>query len=406
MPVFTYKAYNTAGQLKTGISDADTARDARLKLRREGLLVTEISEIESISDKQQSRFRQNRLRRSTRGELPQMTRQLATLLRSGIPLNDAIKALTEQIENPKLEAVIRNVRERINQGASLAEAIEQHPGVFPPLYLSMVRAGEASGNLDLVLERLADFMLKQAKVKNKVGAALMYPIIMLGVGTIVVAILMTMVVPKLITLVEAKGKELPTATELLKNLSEFLGAYWYLLILGIVLLNMALGAIRRTEGGRMSTDKLLLRIPVFGDLFKKQAIARFAVTLSTLLKTGVPILEALKIVRELVNNAAIEEVIDHLHRSIMEGADISGPLKRSGVFPPMVGYMIAIGEQSGELEDVLERIAESYDMEVELATEKMTSVIEPFLILFMALIVAFIVIAIVSPMLEMSNLGV
>lgn len=405
MPVFTYKAYNDAGQLKTGISDADTARDARLKLRREGLLVTEISEMETVSDKQQSRFRQNRLRRSTQGELPQVTRQLATLIRSGIPLNDAIKALVEQVENPKLEAVMRNVRERINQGASLAEAIEQHPGVFPPLYLSMVKAGEASGNLDIVLERLAQFMLKQAKVKNKVGAALMYPLIMLGVGAIVVAILMTMVVPKLITLVEAKGKELPTTTEILKGTSEFLGNYWYLLLLGIVLANMILGAIRRTDGGRMATDRLMLKLPIFGELFKKQAISRFSVTLATLLKTGVPILEALKIVRELVNNAAIEEVIDHLHRSIMEGADISGPLKRSGVFPPMVGYMIAIGEQSGELEEVLERIAESYELEVELATERMTSILEPFLILFMAMIVAFIVVAIVSPMLEMSNLG-
>ncbi len=405
MPVFTYKAYNSAGQLKTGISDADTARDARLKLRRDGLLVTEISEMESVSDKKQSRFAQNRLRRNTQSELPQVTRQLATLLRSGIPLNDGIKALVEQIENRKLEAIFRNIRERINQGASLAEAIEQHPGAFPPLYLSMIRAGEASGNLDIVLERLSEFQRKQAKVKNKVGAALMYPIIMLGVGAIVVSVLMTMVVPKLITLVEAKGKELPTATQILKDTSAFLGNYWYLLILGAVLANMALGALRRTEGGRMATDRLLLRLPIFGELFKKQAISRFAVTLSTLLKTGVPILEALKIVRELVNNAAIEEVIDHLHRSIMEGADISGPLKRSGVFPPMVGYMIAIGEQSGELEDVLERIAESYEVEVELATEKLTAVLEPFLILFMAVIVAFIVIAIVSPMLEMSDLG-
>ncbi len=403
MPVYSYKAFNGAGQVKTGIADADTVRDARLKLRRDGLLVTDINEIESVAKKKTSRFAQGRLRRRTQGELPQVTRQLATLMRSGIQLNDALKAIIDQIETRQLEAVIRNVREQINQGLSYAEALEGHPGVFPPLYISMVRAGEAAGNLDVVLERLASFMLKQSRMKNRVVAALMYPIIMLVMGAIVVSVLMTAVVPKLIVLVESKGGELPLPTLILKSTSEFFVSYWYLMLLGVILLNMAWGALRRTPKGRMQTDRLTLSLPLFGDLFKKQAISRFAVTLSTLLKTGVPILEAIKIVREIVGNAVLARVLDNLHSAILEGADISTPLKRSGIFPPAVGYMIAVGEQSGELETVLDRLSESYEQEVELSTEKLTAALEPILIVLMATAVGFIVMAIVLPMLELGS---
>jgi general secretion pathway protein F len=404
VPVYTYKAFTTAGQLKTGIADADNPREARLKLRRDGLLVTDIAEVESLTRKKKSAWAIRRQRKSTSRELPQVTRQLATLLKSGIPLNDALKALVEQIETRQLEAVFRNVREKINQGSSFAEAIEQHPGVFPPLYVSMVRSGEAAGNADVVLERLAAFLLKQAKTRNKVMAALMYPIIMVGVGAIVVSILMAKVVPKLIMLVESRGQELPLPTQILKGASEFLRSYWYLLVLAIILVNMGIGALRRTEHGRYAVDRFLLRLPVFGDLFKKQAISRFAITLSTLLKTGVPVLDAIKIVREVVGNAVLQGVLDDLHAAILQGADISSPLKKSGIFPPAVGYMIAVGEQTGELEAVLDRLAEAYDLEVEIATEKLTAVIEPLLILLMAIVVAFIVLSIVLPMLQLGSL--
>ena len=404
MPVYTYKAFTTAGQLKTGIADADNPREARLKLRRDGLLVTDIAEVESLTRKKKSAWAIRRQRKATSRELPQVTRQLATLLKSGIPLNDALKALVEQIETRQLEAVFRNVREKINQGSSFAEAIEQHPGVFPPLYVSMVRSGEAAGNADVVLERLASFLLKQAKTRNKVMAALMYPIIMVGVGAIVVSILMAKVVPKLIMLVESRGQELPLPTQILKGSSEFLRSYWYLLVLAIILINMGIGALRRTENGRYAVDRFLLRLPVFGDLFKKQAISRFAITLSTLLKTGVPVLDAIKIVREVVGNAVLQGVLDDLHAAILQGADISSPLKKSGIFPPAVGYMIAVGEQTGELEAVLDRLAEAYDLEVEIATEKLTAVIEPLLILLMAIVVAFIVLSIVLPMLQLGSL--
>jgi general secretion pathway protein F len=403
VPVYTYKAYNSSGQLKSGIADADSPREARVSLRREGLLVTDISEVAGLSKKKSSRWAIKRMRRKTQRELPQITRQLATLLGSGIPLNEALKALVEQIETKALEAVFRNVRERIGQGASFAEALEQHPGVFPPLYVSMVRAGEAAGNNDVVLDRLANFLLRQAKMKNKVMAALTYPMIMVGVGAIVVAVLMTKVVPKLIVLVESRGSELPTPTVILKNSSDFLVSYWYLILLGFFLANLAVTAIRRSPGGRYATDRLMLKLPVFGDLFTKQAISRFSVTLSTLLKTGVPVLDAIKIVRDIVANSVLKRVLDDLHAAILQGADISTPLKRSGIFPPAVGYMIAVGEQTGDLETVLDRLAEAYEQEVEIATERMTAVIEPLMILLMAVVVAFIVMSVVLPMLQLGQ---
>jgi general secretion pathway protein F len=403
VPVYTYKAYSSSGQLKTGIADADSPREARVSLRREGLLVTDISEVAGLSQKKSSRWAIKRMRRKTQRELPQITRQLATLLGSGIPLNEALKALVEQIETKVLEAVFRNVRERIGQGASFAEALEQHPGVFPPLYVSMVRAGEAAGNNDVVLDRLANFLLRQAKMKNKVLAALTYPMIMVAVGALVVAVLMTKVVPKLIVLVESRGAELPTPTLILKNASDFLVSYWYLILLAVFLVNISVTAIRRTARGLYATDMLLLKLPVFGDLFTKQAISRFAVTLSTLLKTGVPVLDAIRIVRDIIGNSVLKRVLDDLHAAILQGADIATPLKRSGVFPPAVGYMIAVGEQTGELETVLDRLSESYEQEVEIATERMTAVIEPMMILLMAVVVAFIVMSVVLPMLQLGQ---
>lgn len=405
MPVYTYKAYNTAGQVKSGIEDADSPRDARLRLRRKGLLVTDIEQVETVRDKKQSNWAKNRQRRRTARELANVTRQLGTLLKSGIALNDALKALVDQIESREMGTVFRDVRERITSGSSFAEAIELHPGIFPPLYVSMVRAGEASGNNDVVLERLSQFLMRQARMKNRVMSALMYPVIMVVVGIVVVSVLMIKVVPQLIALVEARRAVLPAPTRILKAATDFMGQYWMLLVAAAVLANLILGAVRRTPKGKFATDKLILGMPVFGDLFKKQAISRFAVTLSTLLKTGVPILEAIKIVREVVANAVLQQVLDRLHGAVLEGADISTPLKRSGIFPPAVSYMIAVGEQSGDLESVLDTLSEAYETEVEIATERMTSAIEPIMIILMAGAVAFIVLAIVLPMLELGGAG-
>ncbi len=405
MPVYEYKAFTTKGETRSGVIDADTPREARLKLKREELHVVGLKEIEDIAKGSKEGLRRFLMRKRRIGELAMITRQMATLLQAGIPMAEALRALIEQIEHKKLESVFRDVREKVTQGLSFADALAHHPAYFDDLFVNMARAGEAAGNLEVVLMRLAEYMLKQNRIKNKIQAALMYPIVMVAVGVIVVAVLMTVVVPKLVGLIREKKAILPTPTKILIGTSDFLVSYWYLLILGALALYLIIAAIRRTEQGKYSTDHFLLKLPVFGNLFNKQAISRFAVTFSTLLKSGVPVLEGLLIVKKIVGNAVVEKVLDTLHVRIMEGTDIASPLKKSGVFPPAVGYMIAVGEQSGELEDVLETIARSYDEEIDIATQKMTALLEPVLILVMASIVAFIVLSIILPMLELSQVS-
>lgn len=405
MPVFQYKALTSRGETRTGVMDADSPREARVKLRRDDLHVVSLRQIEEITKEGRISLKALFTRRRQVGELAMVTRQLATLLQAGIPMAEALRALIEQIEARGLEAIFRDVREKVTQGSSFADALAQHPRCFQRLYVSMVRAGEASGNLDVVLMRLAEYMLKQNRLRNKVQAALTYPMIMVCVGVLVITLLMTVVVPKLVVLLEARKTAMPLPTQILIGISHALRSYWYLLVLAGVAVYLILKAIRKTEHGRLSMDTFLLKLPIFGDLFKKQAISRFAVTLATLLKSGVPVLEALVIVKEIVGNARVEKVLQDVHRHILEGTDISSPMKKSGVFPPAVGYMIAVGEQSGELEDVLETIARSYDEEIEIATQKMTSMLEPLLILIMAGVVAFIVLSIILPMLKLSKFG-
>jgi general secretion pathway protein F len=406
MPVYEYRAYNESGQVKTGICDADSPREAREKLRRDNFHVLDLKKIEQ-KDEGGSKFSVGAFlkRKKKTGELAMVTRQFATLLESGIPMAESLKALTEQIQTRHLETVFRDLREKISAGSSLAEAMGHHPSVFDDLFINMIKAGEVAGNVDVVLKRLSEYLLKQNRVRNKVGAALMYPMIMIGVGVIVVAILMVFVVPKIVGMIAARGQALPLPTQLLINVSTFLTDYWILLVLAVIAGSTFLGAWRRTPEGRYRFDKFLLGLPIFGDLFSKQAVSRFATTFSALMKSGVPVLESLMIVKNVVDNAVVTRVLDDVHNRIMEGADISTPLKNSKIFPPAVGYMVAVGEQSGRLEEILDKLAETYDEEIDIAVTKMTSVLEPVLILFMAGVVAFIVISILLPLLQLQNVG-
>lgn len=404
MPVYEYKAFNPSGQSKTGICDADTAREAREKLRREHFHVVALKEIKQQEEGSKFSIGAFFQRKKKTAELAMVTRQLSTLMESGIPMAEALRALSDQIQQKHLETVFRNLRERITGGSSLAEAMGHYPSVFDNLYVNMVKAGEAAGNVDAVLRRLAEYMLRQNRMRNKVGSALMYPMIMIGVGTIVVSILMVFVVPKIVDLIKAKGDELPLPTQILIVTSNFLVTYWYLIALAALAVSLIFGAVRRTPKGRYRIDQFLLDMPIFGDLFRKQAVSRFATTFATLLKSGVPVLECLLIVKNVVNNAVIAAVLEDVHNRIMEGADISTPLKNSKVFPPAVGYMVAVGEQSGRLEEILDKLSATYDEEIDIAVQRMTALLEPILILAMAGVVAFIVISILLPMLKMSNI--
>ncbi|MCS5628045.1 MAG: type II secretion system inner membrane protein GspF [Planctomycetes bacterium] len=425
MPIFEYKALTSSGKTKKGIVDANTARDARSKLRNDHMHVTEMWEVaDKKSRKDKSVSKKTRSLTAKKGkpggllsmeielfqpkistrDLATFTRQFSTLLRSGIQLADALNALVEQCADPHLERVLRNVKEEITSGNNLAEAMAKHPRFFSDLYVNMVRAGEASGHLDVVLTRIADYLQKQASLKGKVLAAITYPAIMVIVGMAVVIFLMSYVVPRITQILKDRGQPLPFITEILMTASDFTKAYWIYVLLAMVIGGFFLKSLIGTDAGRLKFDSLLLRLPIFGTLFSKQAISRFALTFSTLLKSGLPALDSLKIVALVVNNAKLTQVINNIHARIIEGADIATPIRKSKVFPPMVGYMVSVGEQSGQLEEILDRIAESYEEELDLTIQRLTSMIEPIIIILLAVVVGFIIAAVLLPLLDFSSM--
>lgn len=405
MPVFEYRALDAKGKVREGILDADTAKEARLKLRDQKIHVVDLRTKEDVGGPRRL-WLPGFLKRRHAEEVSGVTRQLATMLKSGIPLAQSLSALIEQAETPDIEAVLRDIREKVTQGASLADAMAFHPAYFNDLFVNMVKAGQAAGTLDVVLKRLADYMQKQNRMRARVKAALAYPFIMVIIGSLVVAGLMTFVVPKILAVIKSAGRgkaAIPLPTQILVTVSGIFRDWWWamaLVLFGVWFLYR--GALR-SEGFRYRRDRFLLSIPVMGDLLKKQAVSRFAVTLAALLRSGVPALHALTIVRSVVDNQVLAKVVGEIHDRILEGADISGPMKKSGIFPPVVGYMISIGEQTGQLEEMLERIAEAYDEELEVATTKFTSLLEPILIVAMALVVGFIVMAVLLPIMDIGT---
>ena len=407
MPIFEYKAIDSANKVKKGIIDADTARDARQKLKKDALFVTDIKEsrkrkkgaiaikgVTGVDAPNKQRMEQ----------IGAVTRQLASLLSAGIPLAEALRMIIEQAPDKKIEGTFRDIREKVTQGMPLGDAVLQHPAYFSDLYSNMVKAGESSGALDKVLVRLSQFLQAQTRLKNKVGAALIYPSIMIIVGVIVVAILMTFVVPKVTQLIKGRGQDLPLPTEILITTSEFLVNYWLIVLVGLLLATIGFQLFINSERGRLIWDSFKLRVPVFGDLMRKQAMARFSITLATLLRSGVPALQAINVTKQVLDNKVLNNALQEVHDRVVEGTDIATPMKMSGAFPPTVSYMVGVGEQAGNLEEMLERISVSYDEEVDLATQKLTSLIEPLVIVVLALIVAGIVVAIVLPLLQLQDI--
>ncbi len=406
MPVYQYKGYDSGGAGRTGIVDADSPKEARGQLRALRVHVTELEPLDTLQVSSARRFLPAFLQRRHREAITLLTRQLATMLRSGIPLASCLTALVEQAGHADLEIVLRDIRERVTQGAGFAEALANHPGYFDELFVNMVKAGEAAGNLDEILTRLADFNQKQDRMRAKLKASMAYPVVLISFGVIVVIVLMTFVVPRILRLLRkghGKSGDLPLPTEILVAVSSFVGDWWWVILLAMVGAFMAFKMALRSEEFRYRFDKFRLRLPVLGDLFKKVSVSRFCVTLSTLLKSGIPALNALNIVKGIVGNTVMARVVGEIHDKIVEGADISGPVKKSGVFPPVVGYMIAVGEQAGTLEEMLGRVAESYDDEVEITSQKVTSMVEPILIIALALVIGFIVIAILLPILQIGQ---
>jgi len=407
MPVFEYKALDSKGKRVKGIIDADSSKVARLKLRNEGVFLTEIwEETRSEAPISSRELRVSRILGRIRAqEIVIMTRQLATLLGAGLPLMASLTALIDQVDNSSLKKVITQVREEVTKGNSLADSMAYHPRIFPNLYVNMVKAGETSGTLETILSRLADFSENQMRLRNRVLAALVYPILMVFVGGGVVIFLLTCVIPTITEIFSEMQQTLPLPTILLISVSEFMKGFWWMILLFLIFVLVGgNGYIRRTESGRLLYDGFRLKVPLFGDIVKKTALSRFSRTLGMLLKSGIPLLLALDIVKSVVNNLILSQAIESAREDVREGEDIAAPLGRSKVFPPLVIHMISAGEKSGELEDMLLRVADSYDNEVETTVSALTSVLEPVLILLMGVVVGFIVLATLMPILEMNQI--
>ena len=410
MPVYQYRGYRTDGGAATGIVDAESIKVARLKLRKEGLFPTDVVEQGQTSARRQGRSQitvtpaPGRSASLTSNDLALMTRQLATLLVAGLPLVEALGVLVDQAEKKPVKSLVADIREQIREGKSLSAVLETYEKDFSQLYVHMVRAGEASGALDQILFRLAEFLEKQLALKTKVTNAILYPTLMLIVGVSVLFFLMTFVVPKITAVFVSMKQALPWPTVALMSVSRLFADYW-LLVVGLVVGGILLTQrIVRTDSGRMAGDRVILRLPLIGELARMVSISRLTSTLATMLASGVQLLDALDVSKRVMNNRVLEETVEGARQNIREGETIADPLKRSGEFPALVTHMIAVGERSGEMEEMLHRVSQIYDGEVERVITRLTSLMEPIMILVMGVIVFFIVVAILLPIFEMGQM--
>ncbi len=410
MPVYQYQGYRNDGGATAGIVDAENVKVARLKLRREGVFPTEVVEQGQTPAHRQERrrirpiYQPGRFTTLSPNDLALMTRQFATLLVAGLPLVEALGILTEQAEKKPVKSLLAEIREQIRGGKSLSAVLETYGKDFSPIYVHMVRAGEASGALDQILFRLAEFLEKQQMLKNRVTNATLYPALMLLVGISVLFFLMTFVVPKITAVFASMKQALPWPTIVLMSASQFFMDYWLLIIgftIGVLLLARRLV---QTDHGRMAADRMILRLPLIGEVARMVSISRLASTLATMLSSGVQLLDALDVSKRVMNNRVLEESVEGARQNIREGETIADPLKRSGEFPALVTHMIAVGERSGEMEEMLRRVSQIYDGEVERVISRLTSLLEPIMILVMGIIVFFIVVAILLPIFEMGQM--
>jgi general secretion pathway protein F len=406
MPVYAYTALDAGGRTKKGGIEAGSVAAARQKLRDDGVFPVEIAESSESRNRDAGTGKGGGLfKRVGLQELSVMTRQLATLIGAGLPLVPSLSALAPQIRNQFLRATVVRIREEVNEGNSFTVALSHFPEIFPQFYINMARAGEASGTLNLVLERLADFQEKQQEMRSKIRTALAYPVFMFVVGSGVLLFLVTFVVPNITNIFSEMHQTLPAITVFLIVVSGFLKSFWWILALVLAIgIAGARSAIKKTEGGRNFWDKLKLNFPLLGTLNRKIAVARFARTLGTLLQSSVPLLAALDIARNVVDNLLVANEIKRVAKDVEEGQSLSAPLARNQFFPPIAVEMIAVGEQSGNVEKMLFKVADAYEKEVESNIVMITSLLEPVMILVMGGVVGFIVVSILLPIFEMNQL--
>lgn len=406
MPVFEYTALDEKGKNTTGIIDAEGLRAARQKLRSSGMFPVALKETQEATPKKQSRSfsLSRRFSRIKPAETAIMTRQLATLIGAGFPLVSALEAMLPQTKSHGLQRVLASIKDLIVEGNSFAQALAKYPGTFTPIYVSMVRAGESSGTLEIVLERLADITEKQLALVNRIKTALAYPVFMLIVGTLVLFVLLTYIVPSISGIFADMDQVLPTPTRVLIYLSAVFKSYWWAILALFAFLGVAFIQFKKTHKGRYWLDKYMLRLPLFGTLARKLAVGRFSRTLGSLLENGVSMLISLEIVKNIAGNRLISDAVAEAAEGVGKGQGLGVALDQDQIFPSLAIQMIQVGEQSGDLEKMLYKIADVFENEVESTIMRLTAYLEPVMILVMGGIVGFIVLSICLPIFEMNQL--
>jgi general secretion pathway protein F len=395
MTVYSYKATDKSGKFVEGDLEALDYRAAIQKIRQLNYFPVKVAEGKSaakLSTKIKFSLPKFGSRVSTKN-LMTFTQQLSTLVDSGLTLDEGLSTLIKLAETDEIHSILTDIRKRVHAGSAFADALEEHPDVFSKLYINMVRAGEAGGLVGEALDRLAMFLEKSVALKNNIQAAMVYPAILSFVGGSAVIILITFVVPQFTKLFEDMGAALPIPTQIMLGISTLFTEYWFAMILVVLGSTGAFTFYLKTDKGRLQWDGLLLKLPLFGPLIRKIEVSRFSLTMATLLKSGVPILQAMGIVQSILVNRVISDAVNNLKQALKKGKGLSGPLQAAEVFPPMAVQMITVGETSGSLDKMLTKVSKTYDKEVEQSIKQVISLIEPMMILFMALVIGFIVVS-------------
>jgi len=404
MPVFAYRGLSTEGRSVSGVIDADSPRTARGKLRASGIFPTELAEETGAAPKAAREWVPFRRGTISSSDLALMTRQLGSLLGAGVQLVDALGALSEQSSRAGVKRMLSQVRERVREGSSLADALRAHPHIFSGLYVGMVRAGEQAAALETVLDRLAEYNERQSEFMAKVKGALTYPVIMMVVGAAIMTFLVTYVVPQVATIFEQQHAALPAATQILIAISSFLIAYWAWILFFLLAMTAGIVYGLSTAWGRRVYDTVVLKIPYLGQTVVRIICARFARTLATLLAAGVQLLPALDAVKAVITNGLLRDAVEKSREEIREGHGMAHTLSQSRLFPPLLIEMVRVGERSGELERMLERVADNYEREVEYSLSQVTTILEPVMTLMMAAVIVFMMLAVLMPIFQLNQI--
>ncbi len=395
--VFEWTGKNAAGEAEKGELTAENREAVQMQLKGKGITPS------MIKPKEKKKFSFGGGKASDK-DIVVFTRQFSVMIDAGLPLVQALDVISGQAENPTMRRVLTVIKNDVEGGATFADALKKHPNVFSDLYANMVAAGEAGGILDTILNRLAAYMEKAAKLKKQIKGAMVYPITILTIASLVVSVILIFVVPVFQDMFATLGGQLPLPTQIVVNFSNFMKSYWWTVIIALVAASQGLKAFRRTEKGRYITDKIALKIPIMGDLIMKVSVSKFTRTMGTLTSSGVPILEGLEITARTAGNKVIEYAVLSVKAGVSEGKTLAEPLKASKVFPDMVIHMIAIGEQTGALDTMMAKIADFYDDEVDNAVNGLTAAMEPMMMVFLGGSVGFIIVAMYLPIFKMMTL--